>query len=240
MIAKAIDRILELGVPTTVRVNEENYSTRSLYRISREQRAEPITTTSLTSLIEYIQNFHEALKPIPYLVHVVSPTQVNLVSALDSDREREILMWVKAEVPRFAFGEFVDNEAFMIAVQSKFADDKNTDKDLILKFAGTVTNGSVKEYGDDGVTQKATIRQGVASKTEAIVPSPCVLRPFRTFTEVEQPASPFIFRMKDQGENSVCSALFEADGGAWKNEARKNICMYLTERLKGSDVTVIW
>ena len=50
MIAKAIDRILELGVPTTVRVNEENYSTRSLYRISKEQRAEPITTTSLTSL----------------------------------------------------------------------------------------------------------------------------------------------------------------------------------------------
>ena len=198
MIAKAIDRILELGVPTTVRVNEENYSTRSLYRISKEQRAEPITTTSLTSL------------------------------------------WVKAEVPRFAFGEFVDNEAFMIAVQSKFADDKNTDKDLILKFAGTVTNGSVKEYGDDGVTQKATIRQGVASKTEAIVPSPCVLRPFRTFTEVEQPASSFIFRMKDRGENSVCSALFEADGGAWKNEARKNICMYLTERLKESDVTVIW
>ena len=56
------------------------------------------------------------------------------------------------------------------------------------------------------------------------------LKPYRTFTEVEQPESDFIFRMKDMG--SVCCALFEADGGAWRNVAMHNIKAYLQEQLK--------
>lgn len=83
------------------------------------------------------------------------------------------------------------------------------------------------------------LKQGVASKAEAIVPSPCVLKPFRTFPEVEQPASKFIFRMRDGMRDTVEAALFEADGGAWKNEARANISTYLCEQLKETGVTVI-
>ena len=63
----------------------------------------------------------------------------------------------------------------------------------------------------------------------AIVPNPVILRPYRTFPEVEQPASSFIFRMKEN--DGVCCALFEADGGAWKNEAMRNIKEYLKENL---------
>lgn len=240
MIAKAIDRILELAPPTTVQVDGEWYTTKShLIRMNKELRARPLETTSLSSLVEYIKNFGESWKELPRLVYVASPTRVELVTALDADRERETLMVAKAELPYLDFGAFTDNEQFIIAVQSKFVDDPETDKELVLRFAGTVTSGSVKEYGDDGVTQKATIKQGVASKAEAIVPSPCVLRPYRTFTEVQQPASSFIFRMKNHGEGEVLSALFEADGGAWKKEARANICAYLREKLEGTNVTVI-
>ncbi len=85
------------------------------------------------------------------------------------------------------------------------------------------------KYGDDGVTQKATIKQGIASKTEAIVPNPVKLRPYRTFIEVEQPVSEFIFRMKDN--QGIHCALFEADGGAWKNAAMKNVKDYLESAL---------
>lgn len=240
MIAKAIDRILELAPPTTVNVEGEWYTTMPhLIRMDKELRAKPLETTSLTSLVDYIKYFCETMKDLPLLIHVVSPTHVELVTALDADRERETLMVVKAEVPDFYFGRFMDNESFIISVKSKFVDDPQTDKELVLKFAGTVTNGSVKEYGDDGVTQKATIKQGVASKAEAIVPSPCVLRPYRTFTEVKQPASSFIFRMKNRDDDEVASALFEADGGAWKNEARTNIYDFLREKLADTGVTVI-
>ena len=111
-------------------------------------------------------------------------------------------------------------------MQSKFLDDPDTDRELLLKFAGTVEQGSVTEYGDDGVTQKATVKQGIASKTDAIVPNPVRLRPYRTFIEVEQPVSDFIFRMKDSSHGITC-ALFEADGGAWKNAAMRNVKEYL-------------
>ena len=52
--------------------------------------------------------------------------------------------------------------------------------------------------------------------------------PYRTFIEVEQPESKFIFRMREGG---AC-ALFEADGGAWKLDAQNAVYEYLKDRLK--------
>ena len=48
-------------------------------------------------------------------------------------------------------------------------------------------NKTVANYGDDGVSQKATITKGIAGKEDVIVPNPVTLRPYRTFLEVEQP-----------------------------------------------------
>lgn len=45
-----------------------------------------------------------------------------------------------------------------------------------VKFAGTVESGTLAEYGDDGVTQKATVKTGIASKGDAIVPNPVKLK----------------------------------------------------------------
>ena len=169
-------------------------------------------------------------------LHVVSPTKVELFSALDADRERESLVQVTAELPEFRFGEFIDHDAFCIALQSIFIN--NEDRETLTKFAGTVENGTVEQYSDDGISQKATIKTGIASKGDAIVPSPVKLRPYRTFLEVEQPESEFIFRMRNSGAGVQC-ALFEADGGAWRNQARKNIYNYLVDRIKDEDVLII-
>ena len=140
---------------------------------------------------------------------------------------------VKANVPAFHFNQFQDHEAFCIGVQSKCIDDPETDKALLLRFAGTVEAGSVAEYGDDGVSQKATVKTGIASKGEALVPSPAKLKPFRTFVEVEQPVSSFIFRMKeDKYSKGIQCALFEADGGAWELEAMQAITEYLNSELE--------
>lgn len=239
MIAKAIDKILSISRPLVAEVGGERYSAERLCRIDRELRADPIEVSTLSSLILYVREFRENFKDIPLLVHVVSPTRVELMTALDSDREREKLMQVTAELPRIPFNSYMGHEQMLITVQSMFVDDEDTDKAVILQFAGTVTTGSVKEYGDDGVTQKATIKKGVASKVEAIVPSPCVLRPYRTFTEVEQPESQFIFRLREGHGDEVEAALYEADGGAWKNDARKNIREFLMKNLEGTGVAVI-
>ncbi len=64
------------------------------------------------------------------------------------------------------------------------------------------------------------------------------LRPFRTFREIEQPESEFLFRMQSSGNGvpPMC-ALFEADGGAWRMEAIARIKTFLKE--KTSSVSII-
>lgn len=59
------------------------------------------------------------------------------------------------------------------------------------------------------------------------------LRPYRTFLEVEQPESAFVFRMKQDNYGSVMCAVFEADGGAWKMDATQAIKEYLQRELDG-------
>lgn len=244
MIAKAIEKILEMAVPNISVINGSTHADKKLYRIDEEQRSTEIEMNTLTGLVQYIRKNNDEFKAGKYIVQVATPTMVRLISALDKDRKRETLVEVSAEIPSFPFGKFINHEEFLIGVQSKFVDDDaaDNDKPLILKFAGTVKSGSVKEYGDDGVGQKATVKTGVASLSEAVVPSPCKLKPYRTFVEVPQPMSSFIFRMKEDtkyGEGVQC-ALFEADGGAWKNEAQANIREYLEEELKDfENVTVI-
>jgi len=53
------------------------------------------------------------------------------------------------------------------------------------------------------------------------------LKPYRTFNEVEQPESEFLLRLSDGAQ----VALYEADGGAWKLTARRNIADYLRKQL---------
>lgn len=226
MIRAALEYINGLKEPTIKEIDGNTYSDKPLERISYIPYAGAIEMKTLSSFVEYIKaNIDEMSDKM--IVHVVSPTEVRLYSALDMDRKREYLVKVNAELPDFRFGNFIDHESFVIALQSKFV--PNDDRDLVLKFAGTVEDGTVAQYGDDGVTQKATVKTGLASKADAVVPNPVNLIPYRTFLEVQQPASDFIFRMKSA--NGVQCAIFEADGGAWKNKAMNNIKEYLKNEL---------
>ncbi len=186
---------------------------------------------TLTSLVDYIKAKIDDMSEM-MIIDVRSPEEVALYSRLDDNRDRETLVVVKARIPSFPFDSFMDQERFTINLQSKFIDDPATDRALILKFAGTVEAGTVAEYGDDGVTQKATVKTGIASKGDAIVPNPVKLRPYRTFLEVEQPASEFIFRMKQDKYDGINCAIFEADGGAWQMAATKAIKEYLQFELE--------
>ena len=97
-------------------------------------------------------------------------------------------------------------------------------------------------YDDDGVSQKTTIKSGIAMRQDVIVPNPVSLRPYRTFAEIEQPESNYVFRIKDT-DNGPCFKLVEADGGLWKNAAMKRVKEYLeyelNEELEKHHITVI-
>lgn len=225
MIKEALQYIVGLGEAREHTIHGDTYSDKELYRVEKYiPMARAIEMNTLTSLVDYIKANIDTMAD-KMIIQVVSPEEVRLFSQLNEQRKREDIVVVKAVTPTFSYERFIDHESFCINVQAKFIDDPQTDKALLLKFAGTVEQGSVAEYGDDGVTQKATVRQGIASKQDAVVPNPVKLRPYRTFIEIEQPVSEFIFRMRD--ERGITCALFEADGGAWKNVAMSKIKDYL-------------
>lgn len=238
MLKSFIQYIVGLSAPIVQEINGETYSDKTLHRIQHIPYADSIGMNTLSSLIEYIKSGVDTFSG-KMIIHVKSPTQVSMYSALDVERNREEIVEVRANVPEFRFNSFDGHESFVIGVQSKFVDDPATDKALLLKFAGTVEAGSVSEYGDDGISQKATVKTGIASKGDAIIPSPARLKPFRTFIEVDQPVSSFVFRMKDDRCGGVQCALFEADGGAWKISAMEAIKEYLIKELEDFDNFII-
>lgn len=228
MLKEALEYIVGLKEPTVEVYNGEFYSDKPLHRVETYiPKADCVRVRTLTSLLDYIKGHIDRMAE-KMIVAVESPTTVSLYSQLDDNRDREYLMVAEAFLPSFYFNQFMDQESFCIAIQSKFI--QNQDRDLLLKFAGTVESGTVAQYGDDGVTQKATIKTGLASKGEAILPNPVRLKPFRTFLEIDQPESDFIFRMRE-GRGVEC-AIYEADGGAWQIEAMQRIKTYLQEALK--------
>lgn len=46
---------------------------------------------------------------------------------------------------------------FVIGIRSKFI--QNEGAESILRFAGTVENGTVAKYSDDGISQSATVKK---------------------------------------------------------------------------------
>lgn len=209
-----------------IEINDKTYANRRLERYDKLPKAEPIKASSLTALTDYIASCSEEFQE-DMLIHIVSPKKVRLMSALDKERERETLFEVNAEVSEFRFDQWYDQERFMIELQANFLE--NNDLKAVMKMAGNIDSKNNQSYSDDGVTQVATITVGVAAKADAMVPNPVELIPHRTFQEVPQPASKFVFRISDKGEPSF--KIVEAQGGIWKNEAVANIKHYLAEAL---------
>ena len=228
IIKEAIEYVVSLRKPEIQEIDGVTYSDKELSPVIHNPKARAVQMNTLTSLVDYIKSQVDEIG-VKMIVHVQSPTEVSLYSSLDDERVREHLVDVVARVPEFEYGRFIGHEYFCIGLQAKFLDDPESDRALVLKFAGTVEEGSVAQYSDDGISQKATVKTGIASKGDAIVPNPVKLRPYRTFHEVQQPTSEFVFRMKS--DDGVRCALFEADGGAWENVAMKNIKEYLEVEL---------
>lgn len=161
----------------------------------------------------------------------------------------------------FANGAFTAQVNRAIEEVTKNIQDPNTDAGTARKITVTIAFKPNQErnfiatgvqtkttlapalgYDDDGVSQKTTIKSGIANKTDVIVPNPVKLRPYRTFAEIEQPQSSYVFRIQDS-DRGPSFKLVEADGGLWKNATMKKIKDYLAyelaEELEKYHITII-
>lgn len=227
---EALEYVVDLGLkgePTEVlEIAGKTYANRSLTRYDKPAYADPVKASTLTALIDYIGSCSEEFRG-DMLIHIVSPTRVRLMSELDAERNREVLFETDAEVSGFHFDRWYGQEEFMIALQANFI--SNKDLELITKVAGNVERKNEQSFSDDGISQVATMQVGVASKADVIVPNPVELIPYRTFQEVEQPNSKFVFRIGDDGGPEF--KIVEAEGGIWKNEAVGNIKAYIIQAI---------
>lgn len=240
--AERIERLTGASLGKTVTIADKEYSTTKLHDPRREE-PEPATLElhTLKSLVDYIKSTHDAgyFEGRERFVHVESPTSVRLVTNLFGDFNQRVGVARSKYVPPIGFNlnSWYDPESFNIALQSHFVDDAH--RVSVLKIAGNLTDSAVASHDDDGMSQEVTVRAGVKPRENVKVPNPVELAPFRTFTEVKQPASPFIFRARRGGDGVPPQlALFEADGGAWRLDAVRRVHAWLEERLENAVLVI--
>lgn len=225
--------------PKVLTIEGSTYCNKSLQRYHNFPMAGELRVSTLTALTDYIKGKPEELRE-SMILHIQSPTKVRLYSGLIDERDREYLMEASAIVNEFQFDHYYDQERFLIELQANFITTEDLEK--IMKVAGNIQAGTTANYDDDGISQKTTIRSGIANNTDVIVPNPVSLRPYRTFAEVEQPESAYVFRIKDTDRGPMFK-LVEADGGLWKNTASRKIKEYLEyelgDELEKHHITVI-
>lgn len=222
-VAKLKEESMEPIVKT---IDGKTYCNKSLVRYGEEDLADPIRVNTLSALVDYIKGMPEELRD-KMILHIVSPKEVKLYSGLLEEKHRETLFKCEAIVNEFRFDKYYDQERFLIELQANFV--TSEDLETIMKVSGNIQAGTTASYSDDGVSQKTTIKSGV-QRADVIVPNPVKLVPYRTFSEVEQPSSLYVFRIRDDGGEPMFK-LVEADNGLWKNAAMKKIKEYFEYEL---------
>lgn len=234
-IGDQIERLTKEASGQVVTIDGRDYTTVKLFDPRQpEDVPDVLQVSTLTSLAAYVRDKQdgEYLKDRgPLFVHIEGPSKAVLYTGVFGEHhQRAAMVAAVAIVAAFPFDQFTDPETFNILVQARIPDD--LDRPALLGIVGNLSTEAVATVEDDGVSQQVKLRAGVVKVAERKVPNPVKLRPYRTFIEVAQPASPFILRLRGGGDGKPPScALIEADGGAWRLEAIANIRAFLIGRL---------
>jgi hypothetical protein len=243
LIKEAIEKILSLSkhiAPIqTIDIDGRTYTSAELTKIGKPTISN-IEVHNLSGIVDYLKSDFDS--QLPVMIHVISPTHVNVITGLNGDLNRSTLIQATALLPKIRFNDYYDVESFNVLLQSCFVpkiSESPNDREIVLKLVGNVRDEQVVAFGDDGVSQSVSAKTGVTTIEPVVVPNPILLKPFRTFVEIEQPLSPFVFRMRKGPE----AAIFEADGGAWKVSAialiKEYLNEHLSERIKNQEVVIV-
>jgi hypothetical protein len=236
MFSEVVEAIKASEKTEVFEIGGSSYTSRKVFDIrAPEQEVKPLGINTLRGLTDYVNKNVDALTKEECMIHVASHDKVYLLSKVAGHfKQRDAFVIASCESlfgNSFRFGQFIDNEQFIIGMQSLLVQTDETAK--ILKVVGNIKEEKVASFSDDGISQSVTAKAGVVRVEQVAVPNPVLLRPYRTFREIEQPESPFVLRMKEGGDLPLC-ALFEADGGNWKIKAVNAIKDYLEFETKGS------
>ena len=232
MLKALLDRILELSEVRTYQLRDITFTKEQNFsRIRSPEQIPPQTLqfNNLAALVEYLDRIDFDTEKLFYAV--MSPTEVSLMASNDPANDNNQFQFATAtmNMGNFHFGGYSDLELFIIGLLARF--EPTSDRDAVIETLAHLSNDHVIQNLDDKFSQKIKVKTGLTTKAEVEVKNPVVLKPFRTFREVDQPQSEFILRYRNRGDQ-VEAALFEGDGGSWKLDAIQNIKNWLTENTK--------
>lgn len=224
-----------------VTIGDTTYTARDLTAVRDEPTCQPISLNSLQGLADYInKEFSTDAGKSTYFLSIHDETRIEVYSNIfGKSRKREILASceLRSDLREYPFDRFLSQEDFIIKIQSLF--ESTDDKAYLLAYAGAVRDDTEVNSTDDGITQSVTVKSGISgalvkeSTTRPIVK----LKPYRTFREVEQVESAYLFRVRKGASPEF--ALFEADGGAWKLKAVERIKSWLRTHIENKSFVIL-
>lgn len=187
---------------------------------------ETMNVNTLDAFIEYIKaGISNGEITDKLYINVTSPTTVKAVTPINKYGKRKTIVTAeRCYLEKFNFSRYLSFEDFVISLQSKFI--ASEQRKTLLENLKNVTQQNELRTEDNGITQQVVAKQGAALGAVSVSPI-WELAPYRTFTEISQPTSLFLLRLKQAGEGSEF-ALFETDGGKWAIDAMSYIKLYLT------------
>ena len=125
MLAKFIEKILEIATPKTYEVDGTSYSNKPLYEVKPKiDRPADYTVYTLGSIVKIIRAELKS-QDLPLFVNVINEKTVEVVSTYNDDLSRDRLYIAKSDVPGFAQG-YRDIEKAIIELRSLFVPGEGT------------------------------------------------------------------------------------------------------------------
>lgn len=246
MLVKLFDAIKKSAAIERFQVGGREYTSATIFPV-RQPAPEPLVVSNLSSLVAYVRGVaarDSGAGVEELVVHVEGPTVATVLSTASSQFcERKTYLKAVEQCAWKGAGQWMPPEQFIIMLQSQFLQDETSRS--ILALVGNIEDSAVTRFNDDGVTQQVVASTGIVRRENVAVPPRVTLTPMRSFSEATQVPSPFVLRMQSgKGPSSSGSsdpsvraatppqiALFEADGGAWRNQAMASVRAYLDANL---------
>lgn len=227
MIAEAIDKILSFKTETIHEIDGRKWCGSKMYPFVPPS-PKSVEIHTLDGVIRWMET--EEIDFSQCIIWIPDWNSVSCSSIVDElHRTRHhYLDCTNIGQDRFPFNQFIELERFIIELQCKF--ESNDDKAALLEIAGNIRSEEVSQTSDDGISQEIIVANKIGRMEKKKVSPMFKLAPFRTFVDVQQPVSKFLFRLKKGGKEKPLAGLFEADGGKWKTQSILNIKQWFDEQ----------
>lgn len=230
MIKEAINRILELAKVEVVDAKPGQLVSSKLTQV--QYPTPPVLgLNTLSGIVDYVKADLE-LGNSGCFIHVEEFDSVSLyLPRIQDTQQRLKVLEASAEhcMNKFKFGSRIGVEEFIIALQANFVQDETTMK--LLHIVSRMKAEKITQADDDGISQQVMAKSGVVMTQQVKIPNPVVLRPYRTFSEIEQPESSYVFRVHQAGSELPSISLTSTENSAWKVEAIQKIAKYFRDNL---------